>query len=944
MRHQSSSDAGRRGRGGVAAAALMGMILAGGTVASPAWADQSQADGSATTRMSASQPQPLLGYDFSALAPGAKEAENTVSGSSFGPARILDADGRPTGAVKTDDALLFDGTTYVKLPDDILSGRANATVSIRVRNDSFNASGPWTYLWSLGGTGQQAVGSWTVSTHTSLYTSITSKANGQGETYLPASKNLPDDRFSTLTATIDGKNNMVRLYINGLQVAEGKATVNPAAFGDHHHNVIGQSRYPGIGDALFHGSVQSFAVYPQALDADQIVATLPSEDLGDLIDQQATSLAVPAAVDGDFNLPVSTSVASVRWTSSAPGTVSVNAATGRAHVVPGKRDVPVTLTARLQANRASRSSLKAKAIQQDYRLVVRGTSKDGQNAYSRVSVHDPSVVKAGGRYYVFGSHRAWARSTDLKHWEPFTNNLSWDYQRILDPIWKAWPKQSSNPDVTGNMWAPEVYYNATMKKWCMYLSLNGGGFPFQKSVIVLLTADDIEGDWSLVGPVVYSGFQKSNVAATDVPKVLGPNADLSRYASLTDTGINAIDACVKDDGQGGLWMSFGSWFGGIWMIRLDPRTGLRDYSTTYPTQANQSDAYYGHKLAGGFGNSGEGTALVHQGDWWYLMLSYGGLGQTGGYQMREFRSRSITGPYLDQNGKPAVYGRAMNDLDANRGLRIDSSFAQPGQDQVLTSQGGNALLVDDDRVFNVYHTRFVRAEGNLEEHQVRVKQMVQTPDGWLVMTPFEYRDSVGRVSASQVVGDYQVVVHDPVRYYAGSGLSSPAIYRSVSVSLLAGGRLGGQVQGSWKATAGNLTIKVDSADPGTLLHGVYRARLGRQLDEQGHPVVFFSGLGGDVFTDAGADVSRAAGAAAIWGSRPLTDAKVQEEADGDANHATVPAADPTPAPAGRSGKEGKAGRLPLTGSALSAPVAAASAALVLGLGALVFTAIRRTRG
>ena len=326
------------------------------------------------------------------------------------------------------------------------------------------------------------------------------------------------------------------------------------------------------------------------------------------------------------------------------------------------------------------------------------------------------------------------------------------------------------------------------------------------------------------------------------------------------------------------------------------------------------------------------------------MLSYGGLGQTGGYQMREFRSRSITGPYLDQNGKPAVYGRAMNDLDANRGLRIDSSFAQPGQDQVLTSQGGNALLVDDDRVFNVYHTRFVRAEGNLEEHQVRVKQMVQTPDGWLVMTPFEYRDSVGRVSASQVVGDYQVVVHDPVRYYAGSGLSSPAIYRSVSVSLLSGGRLGGQVQGSWKATAGNLTIKVDSADPGTLLHGVYRARLGRQLDEQGHPVVFFSGLGGDVFTDAGADVSRAAGAAAIWGLRPLTDAKVQEEADGDANHATVPAADPTPAPAGRSGKEGKAGRLPLTGSALSAPVAAASAALVLGLGALVFTAIRRARG
>ena len=570
-----------------------------------------------------------------------------------------------------------------------------------------------------------------------------------------------------------------------------------------------------------------------------------------------------------------------------------------------------------------------------------GTKTAATQEPKRVSVHDPSVVRSGKNYYVFGSHRAYARSTDLVNWTPFTNNLSHDYKKIFAKIWKDWPKQSSNPDVTGNMWAPEVYYNATMKKWCMYLSLNGAE---HRSVIVLLTADRVDGDWTYVGPVVYSGFTRANYMRTDVPKVLGSDPELDRYQSYTDTGINAIDACVKDDGQGGLWMSFGSWFGGIWIIRLDPKTGLRDYSTTYPTQANQSDAYYGHKLAGGFGNSGEGTALVHQGDWWYLMLSYGGLGQTGGYQMREFRSRSITGPYLDQNGKPAVYGRAMNDLDVNRGLRIDSSFAQPGQDQVLTSQGGNALLIDEDRVFNVYHTRFVRADGNLEEHQVRVKQMVQTPDGWLVMTPFEYRDSVGRVASSQVVGDYQVVVHDPVHYYAGSGLSSPAIYRSVSVSLLAGGRLGGQVQGSWTATGGDLTIKVDSADPGTLLHGVYRARLGRQLDEQGHPVAFFSGLGGDVFTDAGADVSKAAGAAAVWGTRPLTDAKVHEDADGGDGHVTVPAADFTPAPAGRSDREGKTGRLPSTGSALSAPVAAASAALVLGLGALVFTAIRKARG
>ena len=40
-------------------------------------------------------------------------------------------------------------------------------------------------------------------------------------------------------------------------------------------------------------------------------------------------------------------------------------------------------------------------------------------AYSltRVSVHDPSIVwDNAGTYYVFGSHQAWAKSTDLMNW------------------------------------------------------------------------------------------------------------------------------------------------------------------------------------------------------------------------------------------------------------------------------------------------------------------------------------------------------------------------------------------------------------------------------------------------------------------------------------------------------------------------------------------------
>lgn len=203
-------------------------------------------------------------------------------------------------------------------------------------------------------------------------------------------------------------------------------------------------------------------------------------------------------------------------------------------------------------------------------------------APGRIAIHDPAIVEDNGTYYVFGTHRRCARSTDLVHWERFENNLTRDPTSLLGGIWEAWPKQPENPALEGNTWAPDVIWNDVMRKWCMYLSVNGHEF---RSVIVLLTADRLDGDWTYVGPVIYSGFNVDNVGRTDVPRVLGDEAahgDLSRYASLKDTRINAIDAAPIRCDHGELWMSFGSWFGGIWMFKLDPKTGLRDYSVRYP--------------------------------------------------------------------------------------------------------------------------------------------------------------------------------------------------------------------------------------------------------------------------------------------------------------------------------------------------------------------------
>lgn len=245
-------------------------------------------------------------------------------------------------------------------------------------------------------------------------------------------------------------------------------------------------------------------------------------------------------------------------------------------------------------------------------------------SYSRVSVHDPSVAYDNGTYYIFGSHMAWAKSTDLRNWETFQMNINAEYADLFGKEWEAYCKTATNPNLNGNLWAPDVIYNPNMNKYCFYMSVNGNDW---NSVIVLLTADSIEGPYEYAGPVVYSGFNTDShdVKLTDVYLVLGEDANLTRYQNIRNTKLNAIDPCVVFDRDGSLWMVFGSWFGGLYMLKLDENTGLRDYTTTYETIPNEQDAYYGYKVHGGFGVSGEGPYIIEKDGYYYLFVSYGGL-------------------------------------------------------------------------------------------------------------------------------------------------------------------------------------------------------------------------------------------------------------------------------------------------------------------------------
>lgn len=512
---------------------------------------------------------------------------------------------------------------------------------------------------------------------------------------------------------------------------------------------------------------------------------------------------------------------------------------------------------------------------------------DLANAYAtqtitgRIAVHDPSIVMdvTGSNannplYYIYGSHLGRAKTYatgNYQIWNTFktgeentgtSNSLFADVnfkdaytthvikkvknskgEEVAFGNFDAHGWQYQGNTVKGMQWAPDVIYNKTMKKWCMYMSLNGDHWC---SSIVCFTSDDLEGPWVYQGPVVFSGFQGTfahNVYAaaddwkhTDLTIATGETALPTRYQAGDSWGSfwpNCIDPCVFYDDDDNLWMSYGSWSGGIFMIRLDKTNGLRDYTYTFPYQISgktttpgaasancTSDPYFGKKIAGGYYVSGEASYIQKVGKYYYLFMSYGGLTAAGGYQIRVFRSEKPDGPYKDcltSTGLDAVYDkpRVNFGVNANRdeGVKLFGNYQWETMPNAELAQGHNSAIVDHKgRALIVYHTRFMNRG---EEHEVRVHQLFVNQDGWLVAAPYEFSGETNTdndiatkqlYDATEVEGDYQIIAHPYRQNTAAMDYEKP-----VTIHLNADGSISGEYTGKWELVSGtsyiNLTLK-----------------------------------------------------------------------------------------------------------------------------------------
>lgn len=433
---------------------------------------------------------------------------------------------------------------------------------------------------------------------------------------------------------------------------------------------------------------------------------------------------------------------------------------------------------------------------------------EDRKTYQKITCHDPSIFKDfDGTYYIFGSFLTGGSTQDLYNWTSLDARIQGGFsQEVRDQI-KAWNKDENADGWNGYLWAPDIIYNPHMEKYCMYLSANGDDW---KSNIVLLTADDIMGPYDYAGSIVYGGFDADNYGETDAPKVLGESEIPERYVvngianrKWGDMWPNCIDPCVISDDEGNLWMSYGSWSGGIFMLELDEETGLRDYSVTYESNEH-SDAYFGAKIAGGSYASGEASYIQKIGDYYYLFISYGALEARGGYNVRIFRSQRPDGEYVDLLGNTPYFDRLVQNFNLSVGVRLMGGYKWRNFNVGQVAQGHNSAFVDDDgRAYMVFHTR--TANGT-EGHNVKVHQLFMTKEGWLVAAPYQTTGEALKpdgYTVSEVAGDYEIILHELDIDYENLDVNQPKF-----ITLTEEGKITGDYEGTWELESGTSYISL----------------------------------------------------------------------------------------------------------------------------------------
>ncbi len=284
-----------------------------------------------------------------------------------------------------------------------------------------------------------------------------------------------------------------------------------------------------------------------------------------------------------------------------------------------------------------------------------------------LGAHDPAALVVNNTIYMFATGLTAKTSTNLTSWTGGSNPLN------PRPAWVA----QNVPGAT-NLWAPDiVYFGGTY-----HLYYAASTFGSNKSCIGHATKTDIaSGSWADQGTVICS-----NMGSND--------------------NWNAIDPNVVIDDAGTPWMDFGSFWGGIKMIKLDATTGGR-----------ATDDMMVYSIADRPGGRGgpEGPWIIKRCGYYYLFESWGACCDGAyDYNMRVGRSTSVNKDYVDKAG--------MKLLGGGGGTLVSQG------NSTVHAPGHNAVIVYNNKTYNLYHA-LNASNGNASLH---ITELVWDADGWPV--------------------------------------------------------------------------------------------------------------------------------------------------------------------------------------------------------------------
>jgi arabinan endo-1,5-alpha-L-arabinosidase len=268
-------------------------------------------------------------------------------------------------------------------------------------------------------------------------------------------------------------------------------------------------------------------------------------------------------------------------------------------------------------------------------------SFEGYSKSKQIIVHDPVVIESDGKYYMFSTGVGIASwySDDLVNWNFLT--------QVFTEI-PTWAKEEV-PKFDGNIWAPDVSFHND--QYYLYYSISS--FASNRSCIGVATNTTLNPQddnylWVDHGPIIESVVGRDN--------------------------WNAIDPNLIFDETNQPWLSFGSFWGGLKMVKLNNDLLSLAKPQVWHTIAARERDFDLHESDPG--NAAIEAPFIHKkDDYYYLFVSYDLCcrGSRSTYNVRVGRSKNIEGPYVDKSG-------------------------------TLMTQGGGELLVGgDDEYYGIGH-------------------------------------------------------------------------------------------------------------------------------------------------------------------------------------------------------------------------------------------------